>query len=350
MEPSMKHPAWSAVAVALLVTACSTLPERDASVEQARSSLGAAEADPHVAALAPKELNEAQQAFDRADAAWRNRDGEEKVDHLAYLASRRSAIAVETARQRAAETAVANATAERERVRLAARTHEADVARHAADEARARADAARVAADQARQRAATASANAETLAQQAQQDRTATERALAQSRAQAEQSSRAIALSQQQADQAQLQADQARQHVAQLQQELNQLEAQPSDRGMVITLNDVLFDTGSDQLKPGGVRALRKLAGFLRAHPERRVEVEGFTDSVGDARYNQQLSERRAQSVARTLGDMNVDRSRIVAEGFGESYPVASNTAAGRQLNRRVEIVISDASGKVASR
>lgn len=131
----------------------------------------------------------------------------------------------------------------------------------------------------------------------------------------------------------------------------NELNAKQTDRGMTITLGDVLFDTGKAQLKSGSERSLQKLAQFMKENPKRTVSVEGFTDSVGGDDYNQQLSERRADAVRQTLVGLGVEPDRISASGYGKAFPVAGNdTAAGRQMNRRVEIVISDDNKKVTPR
>jgi outer membrane protein OmpA-like peptidoglycan-associated protein len=137
------------------------------------------------------------------------------------------------------------------------------------------------------------------------------------------------------------QRDQAAQQAANLQAELDQLKATQTTRGLVLTLGDVLFDTGKAQLKPGAERKLDQLAQFLKDHPDRRVEIDGFTDSVGSDSFNEQLSLNRAQSVKDALMGRGIDSSRVTTEGFGKEYPVASNNdASGRQLNRRVEVVI----------
>jgi outer membrane protein OmpA-like peptidoglycan-associated protein len=131
----------------------------------------------------------------------------------------------------------------------------------------------------------------------------------------------------------------------------DELNAKQTDRGMTITLGDVLFDTGKAQLKSGSERSLHKLTQFLRENPKRSVSVEGFTDSVGGDEYNQQLSERRANAVRESLIAQGVEPDRVVASGYGKAFPVAGNeAAAGRQLNRRVEIIVSEDNKKIAPR
>lgn len=145
-------------------------------------------------------------------------------------------------------------------------------------------------------------------------------------------------------------AQAAKEQLAQTQQQLADLKAKQTERGMVVTLGaNVLFDTGSATLKPGADVSLDRLATYLRAHPQTRIMVEGFTDSRGSDEYNDALSQRRAQAVANALTTRGVSPDAIRAIGRGKAYPVATNdTQAGRQQNRRVDIVFSDASGRFA--
>ena len=140
--------------------------------------------------------------------------------------------------------------------------------------------------------------------------------------------------------------DQATQRAAALQSEVDALKAKPTDRGLVLTLGDVLFDTGRAELNPGATRNLDQLVQFLTAHPERRVEIDGYTDSVGTDSFNLDLSQRRADMVKSVLVSQGIDPARIVTRGYGKEYSVASNAeSSGRQLNRRVEVVIGGEDG-----
>jgi outer membrane protein OmpA-like peptidoglycan-associated protein len=142
------------------------------------------------------------------------------------------------------------------------------------------------------------------------------------------------------------QRDQATEQAARLQAEVDQLKATPTPRGLVLTLGDVLFDTGKAELNSGSGRKLDQLAQFLTEHPERRVQIDGFTDSIGTDSYNQDLSQRRADAVKSSLTGRGVDSSRIGSRGYGKGFPVANNTdSGGRQLNRRVEVVIGGDNG-----
>jgi outer membrane protein OmpA-like peptidoglycan-associated protein len=147
-------------------------------------------------------------------------------------------------------------------------------------------------------------------------------------------------------DQAAAARDQAAEKAARLQAEVDALKAKPTDRGLVLTLGDVLFDTGKAELNPGATRKLDQLAQFLADHPDRRLQIDGFTDSVGTDSYNLDLSQRRANAVKSALQVRGIDATRITTQGYGKEFPVASNTdSGGRQLNRRVEVVIGGENG-----
>lgn len=138
----------------------------------------------------------------------------------------------------------------------------------------------------------------------------------------------------------------ATQEAARLQAEIDALKAKPTDRGLVLTLGDVLFDTGKSDLNSGASRKLDQLAQFLTEHADRRVQIDGFTDSVGADGFNLELSQRRAEAVKSALLSRGIDSSRIGTQGYGKAYPVASNSdSGGRQLNRRVEVVIGGDNG-----
>ncbi|TDX99312.1 OmpA family protein [Thiohalophilus thiocyanatoxydans] len=146
-------------------------------------------------------------------------------------------------------------------------------------------------------------------------------------------------------------ADAAKARLREMKKELAELDAKATDRGLIITLSDVLFDVNQASLKSGSERDLQKVVDFLREYPERKVLVEGFTDNTGSASYNQVLSERRANSVRTYFIEKGISSNRVAARGYGESDPVASNaTPSSRQLNRRVEIVISEDENDVESR
>ncbi|BBP03887.1 hypothetical protein TPL01_04220 [Sulfuriferula plumbiphila] len=312
------------IAVAVFA-GCSSMPQ-SATLDEARSKYSDAQANPQVTKLAPVELKEAGEALDRANAAQSKREDRNVVDNLAYLAKQKIAIAQETAKRKSAELAVANAASERNRVLLQARTIEADQARQQAAIAQQGTD---------QKTAELAVANAVTERQRLNLEARTAEAGQAQQQA-------ALAHASAEQDKARLEA---------LQTQLNDLHAKKTARGMVITLGDVLFDTNKAQLKSGSMRNVQKLADFLRQYQQRKVLIEGFTDSTGSNSRNQALSEQRANAVRTALIDMGTSSDRIGTRGYGESYPIAgNNNAAGRQLNRRVEIVLSDEGGNIAPR
>lgn len=136
-----------------------------------------------------------------------------------------------------------------------------------------------------------------------------------------------------------------------LEDKVQELEAEATERGLVLTLSDVLFDVGRATLKEGAQRTIVRLADFLEENPERRILIEGHTDNTGSYQLNIGLSQRRAEEVKSALMARGISGSRIRTAGLGPDYPVASNTtSAGRQQNRRVEIIISDKDGRIQDR
>jgi outer membrane protein OmpA-like peptidoglycan-associated protein len=214
----------------------------------------------------------------------------------------------------------------------------------------------KAAADQTAQAQADAQAQQAAAAQaQAQAEQSQAQAAQAQqAQQQAEQARQQAQLAQQQSAQQAQQAEQARQQAetdkaqmrARMLQQLNQvLQTKDTARGLIVSMPDVLFDTGKADLKSTTRERLAKVAGILIAYPDIRVEIDGYTDSTGSLEFNERLSQQRADSVRSYLSSQGVNSSAITTQGFGPSQPIASNdTAAGRQQNRRVELVVSGSS------
>lgn len=306
-----------ATAAAVLLAACVSVPVTNPALDEARALYDRAAGDADAARSAPLELRSAQQALTRAEAALKSGEDMATVEHYAYLARQRSATALQAGEIAKAEQAVAASGSARNRILMQARSREADKALSQAEQDRAESERARM---------------------QAQQERAESERARMQAQA-----STADAEAARKAADAQLAAAQsAEAKSARLQSQLSALEAKQTERGMVLTLGDVLFDTGQAELKAGAFSTIDRLATFMRENPERTLVVEGYTDSVGSDAYNLSLSQRRADAVRAALLARGVDGARITTSGMGKASPVASNdTASGRQRNRRVEIVIS---------
>lgn len=287
----------AAVTVAVLA-ACQTVPDNPPALAEARSALRAAEADPAIVSTAALELQQARVAVARAERHWANEKDIDEMRSLAHIARQRVAVARAVAERNGAEARVQQADIERERVRAEVRAREAQLARQSAVTAQEQVAAARSQLEQAR-----------SVAQDA-----------------AERNRR-------------------------LEEELQQLQAKQTSRGLVVTLDDVLFDTGKAELRGGAMRSIERLAATLRNHPERRVMIEGHTDAQGSESFNLDLSQQRADAVRRALQSQGVPTEQIQTRAFGEANPIANNdTPAGRQLNRRVEIVFSDSTGAFAAR
>ncbi|HTV78801.1 MAG TPA: OmpA family protein [Steroidobacteraceae bacterium] len=298
----MKYTLGLVIAAAVLA-GCATAPPRDSALEDARAQVQTLSMEPLAQQAAADDLRNARRYLQEGDAALQQHAPPAVVDHDAYLASRSAEAGEARVQEAQAKAQMSAAQTERQDILLHSRAREAEIARSQADAARERAE----------------------LAQQQ------------------------AAAAQQQADSARLQADAAREQLAQTQQQLQDLQAKKTNRGMVLTLGDVLFDTGKASLKPGASSILDRVAGFLNDNPMVNVRIEGYTDSTGSADFNQVLSQNRAQSAAAALETHGIAANRITAVGRGPDMPVATNsTAAGRQQNRRVEIVFSDASGQFA--
>lgn len=301
-----------ALAMVLLLGACASAPTTTSQLETARSDYRQVQNNPNVPTLAPQEMRQATDAMQQADMASNEGKNADKVNQLAYVAQQKIALTQEVVKKKMAEADVARIAKERDQIRLDQRTAEAD--------------------------------KANAVAQQAQMS-------AQQSQAAALAAQNEAALAQRKTDEARAQAADAQARAAMLESQLADLAAKKTDRGMVITLGDVLFATAKADLNPTGLQSAQKLADVLKQNPARTVLVEGFTDSTGSTAFNQELSERRGMSVRDALLQMGIAANRIQVRGYGESFPVAGNdTATNRQLNRRVEIVLSDDSGQIKQR
>jgi outer membrane protein OmpA-like peptidoglycan-associated protein len=294
------RPMKSLIALALLTLAgCATVAPNDPVVGHAHAAVYAARNNPQVATYAPAELDRAVLAMRDTDDLIARGGSVDDVHRLATLAAQRATIAEDAAHARAAEAALA--------------------AQRAAQNAQAQAEASRQQAQQAQIQAAVAQRQAEDAQRQA------------------------AALSQQ-AQALELDGGLSAPQLA-------ELAALPTSRGVVVTLNDSMFDPGRSVLVPAGTVTVRKLADFLVTHPRRTIAIEGYADSSGNTAVDQRLSEERALAVQAALVGYGVDARRIVVRSYGPAFPVASNsTSTGRHMNRRVEIVISDGSGVIAPR
>jgi outer membrane protein OmpA-like peptidoglycan-associated protein len=308
-----------------------------------------AQADRYAASTVAK----AEQQLKNAEDAYRRKADKKSVE----AAARETVETAEEARvmsvkQKAEEDAQARVASEK----WAAEQREAQARADADAEAKRRqqAEQARLDAEAAKADAERMKLEAQKAAQEAARQQQAAEQATAAAIAQqqaaqavAEQAARDKAVAQAETEKAREAAAKAEAEKAELRQRLlNQLNAvlQTTDsaRGLIVNMSDVLFDTGSSTLKTGAREKLAKISGIVLAHPGLNLQIEGHTDSVGTDEFNQQLSERRADSVRDFLAQQGLPASSIAARGFGKTQPVASNdTPEGRQRNRRVEIVVN---------
>lgn len=263
----------------ILLAACTATPVSPAGAAEARGKLTALKNDVNLADRARVEVREAETAVSVAEKPLSNSPEDVALGkHRVYMADSKVEIAKARASARYAESLRTRLGEQRDAARLEARTREADNARYDAEAAR--------------------SSQAESAAASARKE-------------------------------------------AELRQQIDELEAKTTERGLVLTLGDVLFATGSAELRGGANSNLNKLVNFLNQYPERNVQIEGHTDNVGSADYNQGLSQRRAESVRSYLRQQGIAPQRLSASGMGMNQPIADNTSAnGRQQNRRVEIII----------
>ncbi|VUD58904.1 putative lipoprotein YiaD [Thalassocella blandensis] len=274
---------------ALFLVACASNQETSSQVNSLQQRYDSIAAMDDVNEHAPIALEQAKDAV--ALTAQMEKDGanEEKVAHQAKLATLRMDIVEQKVRLERSDKFIADAESNRKDILLQARTNDAIQA----------------------QRKARAMEN--------------------------------------QKEQAEMRAETLENKAKALQDKVKDIETRTTARGTVLSLNNIVFELNKAELAPGNERTLEKISAFLNDYPKKDVIIEGHTDSTGEAAYNKDLSKRRAESVKDALVGMGVNESRLSAKGMGEKYPVASNeTREGRQLNRRVDIVVVNEENEVA--
>jgi len=328
--------------------AMSAMGERPRNVLEAENAVAIAKAT-GAAQYAEGTLQRAEDELNEAENAYRRHENDTAVGTPARSAAQMAEDArVITIRKKheerlAEERRLARERTDEARARADAEAQRAEQARLEADkeaQARAQAEADRAAAEQAKAQADQARQQAEAAAQQASLERQQAEAAREQALAQQQQ----LAAQAQQAEQGRLAAERQVQETRErLTEQLNQvLQTRQTARGLIVNMNDVLFDTGKASLKPGARVRLAKVAGIIEAYPDLKLEIDGYTDSTGSADFNRELSQERADSVRSFLVSQGVPDQNVITRGFGDDDPIASNTtASGRQLNRRVELVVS---------
>lgn len=267
--------------LAALVAGCAATAQSPDGADGVRNKLTRLQSDPVLASKAPSALEEAEQAVRLAEQPLSDSEADQALGaHRVYVADRRIEIAISRATTRETEEQREQLSDQRTQVRLDART-------------------------------------AETERSQAAANRMASENATARALSDAE--------------------------ATELQRQIDKLKAESTERGLVLTLGDLLFETGSAELQAGNTSNLGRLVTFLEQYPERNAVIEGHTDNVGSVDANQKLSERRAESVRSFLVDKGISSQRLTTKGLGQEQPLASNDSAdGRRSNRRVEIIIDN--------
>jgi len=382
----------TAALVSFLLVNCATTPQSPQGAAEVRAKLTNLKSDPNLGSRAPIEIREAEAAVELAEVPVPKDPS--LGAYRVYMADYKVQIARAKATTRFAEDQRVQLSEEREQARLLARTREADLARSDAEMSRRDANRARDDADAARVSEANAAADAAQRAEWARKEsdrereaaaaeaayqadlarndaakqaeaaqneinqaRTETDKAralAAANAADAADAAKRAEAAQNEIDQARSDADKARalatanaadaaRQQEELQRQINLLEARTTDRGLVLTLGNVLFATGKADLKSGATATLNKLVSFLNQYPDRNVVIEGHTDNVGTSSSNQLLSQRRAESVSAYLSGHGISAQRLSTAGMGEDQPIAENDSeTGRQQNRRVEIIIDN--------
>lgn len=283
------------LSVIMTLVACASAPGEPSELLMARDTVQRMKSEP-LAGQFEKEAKRAESELATAERLFAQRRDMDVITHRAHLATQYARLVLTQADSARVQKEVEAADEKRQALLLEAREREAEQAQERAELNREAAQASQAEAEEAK------------------------------------------ALAKRQS----MRADQAERRAAELATALEELQAKETDRGTVLTLTDVLFESNESTLKPGAEKSLDALATYLGNDDSNSFLIEGHTDSQGEAEYNKALSAARASSVRDAMVQRGIDSSRIKAVGLGEAYPVAANsTEAGRQQNRRVEIVVA---------
>ncbi len=313
----------------IILAACTAAPKKDLALERVRDELDNLKSNAELAGYAPLALGEAERALRKAELA----QGDDIYrSYLVYMADRRIQIARTMAEREQYDKIYEELSEQHSNMLIKASQIEASQARMEAEEAlllvATTAEEAQRALEEkedAEKKEAESARAAQLSAEEAEQARR-----LAKSRAS-------------EAEFAKREAELASQQIDSLTRQLENLQLRETESGVVVTLGDVLFATGQAELVEGGRSSLEEVVDLLQTEPDKKIRVEGHTDSSGDAAANLLLSEKRAQAVRDSLISLGVDAERVTAMGMGEDFPIASNdTEEGRARNRRVDVILLD--------
>ena len=327
MKRSLKQ--VSLILLVVTLTACTAAPKKDLALERVRDDLESLKSNPELAGYAQRALGEAERALRMAEQATGN---EYYRSHLIYTADHRIKIASAMAEREQNEQALDEMEDLHSAMLIKASQLEAEQAREEADRARLLvatttedAQRAKEEKEQALQKEAESARAAELATEEAQQARR-----LAESRAS-------------EAEFARREADLASEQISSLTRQLENLQLRQTESGVVVTLGDVLFASGQTSLVEGALSSLEEVVDLLQTEPDKKIRVEGHTDSSGEAEENVELSKLRADAVRQALIDLGVAEDRITSAGMGEDFPIASNEdQTGRARNRRVDVILLD--------
>lgn len=328
----MKAPASRILAALFLLTlvaACGTAPKKDLALEQVRAQLDELKSNEELAEYAPLALGEAERALRQAETA--TGDDTYRI-HLIYMADRRIQIARAVAQREQLQQEYDQLDDERNAMLVRASQLEAEQARLEAEQARMISQARAEDAQRAREETA-----------QAQQRVVQSQRTAEQAREEATQAKALAASSVTAAELARREAELAAEQADSLRRQLENLQLRQTESGVVVTLGDVLFESGQTDLREEAHSSLVEVVDLLQSEPDKKIRIEGHTDSTGDEVTNLEISERRANKVLEALVALGVDPARVSTAGMGEDFPIASNESEeGRSRNRRVDVILLD--------
>jgi len=314
-------------AVLLVVAGCATPPPPPGLLDNLRADLAALEQNGEVTELAPGALADARVAVRRA--AMDGLDEDERAQRI-WLARKHLELARAEAFAEKARRDREVVDKQRNALLLRASRLEAQEARRAAEDALLASTATREEMERAREQAMTAEERRRRAAEQA-----------AEAREEAEQARRLAEAQSAEVELARREAELASQTAESLQRRLEYMEYRQTDRGVVVTLGDVLFAVGETELLDSAEQNLRDVIELLESEPDKQIRIEGHTDSTGPAGLNLRLSRERAQAVRDALIELGIDPARLNAVGMGEDFPIASNeNEQGRARNRRVDVIV----------
>ncbi len=311
------------------LAACAAQPRDDSALDNLQADLAAFRDNTDLSSLVPLSLAEAERAVRRAGSEGLS---EAERRHRIHMAEKRIEIARAEAHREQARERRDEVESQRTRLLLRASRLEVEQARREAEQAHMLSRATMEEIERTRHQAMTAEERREEAARQADQAREEAEAARRLTEAQATE----LELAWQEAEMAVEAAESLRRR-------LELLELRQTDRGVVVTLGDVLFELGETDLQPAARDNLQDVVDLLQTEPDKRIRIEGHTDSTGPASVNLRISQERAEAVERELVAMGIGADRIQSVGMGEDFPIASNDdPEGRSRNRRVDVILLD--------